>query len=70
MSAFNAVVLNDQNDGSGCQKVTCARSARFPISVLDLTQLFERAKFSPHEIDAAMKEESIAALEAVREDLA
>jgi hypothetical protein len=27
MSAFDAVVLNDQNDGSGCQKVTCAQRA-------------------------------------------
>ena len=35
-----------------------------------LTELFERAKFSPHEIDAAMKDEAITALVAVREDLA
>jgi hypothetical protein len=34
-----------------------------------LTQLFEYAKFSPHEIDSAMKEEAIAALENVRDDL-
>jgi hypothetical protein len=40
MSAFDAV--NDQNDISGCQKVTCARSARFPISVLDLVQRLRR----------------------------
>jgi hypothetical protein len=34
-----------------------------------LTELFERAKFSRHEIDLAMKEEAIAALETVRADL-
>ena len=34
-----------------------------------LTQLFEYAKFSPHEIDSAMKEEAIVALENVRDDL-
>jgi hypothetical protein len=34
-----------------------------------LTELFERAKFSQHEIDAAMKEEAIAALARVRDDL-
>lgn len=34
-----------------------------------LTRLFEYAKFSPHAIDAGMKEEAIAALVAMREDL-
>lgn len=34
-----------------------------------LTELFERAKFSQHEIDAAMKDEAIAALANVRDDL-
>jgi hypothetical protein len=34
-----------------------------------LTELFERAKFSQHEIDLAMKEEAIAALATVRDDL-
>ena len=34
-----------------------------------LTELFERAKFSQHEIDAAMKDEAIAALVRVRDDL-
>jgi hypothetical protein len=34
-----------------------------------LTELFERAKFSQHEIDVAMKEEAIAALSTVRDDL-
>ena len=34
-----------------------------------LTRLFEYAKFSSHEIDAAMKDEAIEALLAVREDL-
>jgi Domain of unknown function (DUF4129) len=38
-------------------------------AVLALTELFERAKFSRHEIDADMKEEAIGALIAVREDL-
>ena len=39
-------------------------------AVLDLTSLFERAKFSPHTVDEAMKEEAITALVAVRDDLA
>lgn len=34
-----------------------------------LTQLFERARFSPHEVDDGMKEEAIGALEAVRDEL-
>jgi hypothetical protein len=34
-----------------------------------LTELFERAKFSQHEIDLAMKDEAIAALATVRDDL-
>jgi hypothetical protein len=38
-------------------------------AALDLTELFERAKFSAHEIEPAMKEEAIAALVAVRDDL-
>jgi hypothetical protein len=38
-------------------------------AVLALTELFERAKFSLHEIDADMKEEAIGALIAVRDDL-
>ena len=38
-------------------------------SVERLTRLFERAKFSPHAIDAAMKDEAIDALEALRDDL-
>jgi multisubunit Na+/H+ antiporter MnhB subunit len=38
-------------------------------SVERLTALFERAKFSPHAIDAAMKEEAISALELLRNDL-
>ena len=38
-------------------------------SVTRLTSLFERAKFSPHTIDAAMKDEAIDALEALRDDL-
>jgi ABC-type nickel/cobalt efflux system permease component RcnA len=38
-------------------------------AVHTLTELFEYAKFSRHEIDAAMKESAIDALLAVREDL-
>lgn len=38
-------------------------------AVLALTELFERAKFSPHTIDVEMKEEAIGALVAVRDDL-
>jgi len=38
-------------------------------AVLELTELFERAKFSTHRIDAGMKDDAIAALVAVREDL-
>ena len=40
-----------------------------PEAVLDLTELFEQAKFSRRAIDAAMKEEAIGALAAVRDDL-
>ncbi len=38
-------------------------------AVSDLTELFERAKFSTHAIDATMKERAIRALVAVRDDL-
>jgi hypothetical protein len=38
-------------------------------SVERLTRLFERAKFSPHAIDMAMKDEAIDALESLRDDL-
>jgi hypothetical protein len=38
-------------------------------AVLALTELFERAKFSRHEIDSEMKAEAIGALVAVRDDL-
>jgi Domain of unknown function (DUF4129) len=38
-------------------------------AVRELTDLFERAKFSPHEIDQAMKERAVSALVSVREDL-
>jgi hypothetical protein len=40
-----------------------------PEAVADLTDLFERAKFSVHEIDNGMKTQAIAALVAVRDDL-
>jgi uncharacterized protein DUF4129 len=38
-------------------------------AVLTLTNLFEYAKFSPHEVSPAMKEEAIDALLAIRDDL-
>jgi Domain of unknown function (DUF4129) len=38
-------------------------------AVSDLTELFERAKFSTHEIDRPMKDRAISALLSVREDL-
>jgi hypothetical protein len=38
-------------------------------AVRALTQLFEYAKFSTHEIDTGMKEEAIAAFAAIRDDL-
>jgi hypothetical protein len=40
-----------------------------PDAALELTGLFERAKFSPHEIDEAMRADAIAALVAVRDEL-
>ncbi len=40
-----------------------------PVAVKRLTLLFERARFSQHEVDALMKDEAIEALETVREDL-
>lgn len=40
-----------------------------PQAVRRLAELFVRAKFSPHEVDAGMKEEAIAALEHVRDEL-
>jgi hypothetical protein len=40
-----------------------------PVAAHALTELFERARFSQHEIDVAMKEEAIAALATVRDDL-
>jgi protein-S-isoprenylcysteine O-methyltransferase Ste14 len=38
-------------------------------AVRSLTRLFQYAKFSAHEIDAAMKEQAIGALEDIRDDL-
>jgi hypothetical protein len=38
-------------------------------SIGRLTALFERAKFSQHEVDAGMKEEAIGALETTRDEL-
>lgn len=39
------------------------------FAVRRLTQLYERAKFSPHEIDAAMKDDAIDALAGLRAEL-
>lgn len=39
------------------------------FAVRRLTQLYERAKFSPHEIDSAMKDDAIDALAGLREEL-
>jgi hypothetical protein len=39
------------------------------FSARRLTQLFSRAKFSPHEVDAAMKDEAIEALVGLRAEL-
>jgi hypothetical protein len=38
-------------------------------SVRRLTRLYERARFSPHTIDPAMKQDAIGAVEAVRDEL-
>jgi MYXO-CTERM domain-containing protein len=38
-------------------------------SVFELTALFERAKFSSHAVDSTMKDEALAALVAVRDEL-
>ncbi len=40
-----------------------------PEAAHALTELFERARFSRHEIDAAMRAEALASLAAVRDDL-
>lgn len=40
-----------------------------PVAVKRLTLLFERARFSQHEVRPEMKDEAIEALESVREDL-
>ena len=37
--------------------------------VFELTHLYERAKFSPHEIDVEMKEQAIATLQSLRAEL-
>lgn len=39
------------------------------VAVVRLTDLFTRAKFSQHDVDLAMKEEAISALEHVRDEL-
>jgi uncharacterized membrane protein YidH (DUF202 family) len=49
-------------------RVLVGLGAQRPL-VERLTELFERAKFSPHAIDAAMKEQAIDALESLRDDL-
>jgi hypothetical protein len=40
-----------------------------PEAALELADLFERAKFSRREIDQRMRQDAVAALQAVREDL-
>jgi hypothetical protein len=40
------------------------------LAATRLTALFERARFSPHAIDAAMKDDAIAAIESLQRDLA
>jgi hypothetical protein len=37
--------------------------------VFELTHLYERAKFSPHEVELEMKEQAIAALVSLRAEL-
>jgi hypothetical protein len=39
------------------------------VAVRRLTLLYERAKFSPHEIDASMKDDAIDALAGLRAEL-
>ena len=46
-----------------------AGAAVTPGAVRRLTTLFERAKFSQHDVGVEMKDEAIAALETVREDI-
>jgi hypothetical protein len=48
---------------------TLAEAEVGPVAVKRLTLLFERARFSQHEVDVMMKDEAIEALETVREDL-
>lgn len=48
---------------------TLAEAEVGPVAVKRLTLLFERARFSQHEVDAVMKDDAIEALETVREDL-
>lgn len=43
--------------------------AAAPQLLFELTQLYERARFSPHEVDARMKEDAIATLAALRAGL-
>lgn len=38
-------------------------------AVTNLTSLFERAKFSAHDVDSSMKQDAIAALRSIRDDL-
>jgi hypothetical protein len=48
---------------------TLAEAEVGAVAVERLTQLFERARFSQHDVGPEMKEEAIDALETVREDL-
>ncbi|TMM03638.1 MAG: DUF4129 domain-containing protein [Actinobacteria bacterium] len=47
-----------------------AELSRGRLAAARLTALFERARFSPHEIDASMKAEAIEAIESLQADLA
>jgi hypothetical protein len=37
--------------------------------VAELSDLFERAKFAPHPVDAGMRDAAVAAVRAVRDEL-
>jgi hypothetical protein len=63
-------VLAAEGSGEPRGGATVGRSPVRPAHVHRLTSLFERAKFSRHTIDQAMREEAVAALRAVRSDLA
>jgi hypothetical protein len=63
-------VLGAEGSGEPQGGAPVGRAPVRPEHVHRLTSLFERAKFSRHTIDQAMREEAVAALRAVRGDLA